>query len=130
MYREITLGDRIVKMRCSALVPRLYRRACNRDLIRDMSALRESYNAALRAAHSENEEERKKATLSVVDLEIFENLAWSFCKDADRENIPDTPDEWLDSFSGMFSIYEIFPEMVKLWNDSNVTTSTPAKKAD
>lgn len=128
MTREIKVGEISVKMRCSALVPRLYRRATNRDLMRDMATLRENYNNVLRTYKSGTEEERKLASLSALDLEIFENLAWAFAYDADRESIPGTPDEWLDAFPGLFSIYEVFPEMIKLWNDSNATTSTPAKK--
>lgn len=130
MTKEIKAGEIVVKMRCSALVPRLYRRATNRDLMRDMAALRESYNKALKAQINGTEDEKRAAQLSALDLEVFENLAWAFCKDADRENVPDNPDEWLDAFPGIFSIYEVFPAMINLWNDSNATTSTPAKKAD
>lgn len=134
MKKTVSIGGNDLTLRCSALVPRLYRRACNRDLVRDMNELRTSYNRSLKIqkelAKREDvtEEELSAAQLSALDLEIFENLAWAFCKDADRENIPDTPDEWLDGIDGMFSIYEIFPVIVELWNDSNTVTSIPAKK--
>ena len=129
MKKTIQIGEVEVTMRCSALVPRLYRRATGRDLMRDMAALRESYNKALSAAIHGTEEEKKMAQLSALDLEVFENLAWAFCRDADP-SVPDTPDEWLDQFPGVFSIYEVFPKMVDLWNESNRTTSVPAKKAE
>lgn len=130
MTKTIKVGEIEVTMRCSALVPRLYRRATGRDLMRDMAALRENYNKALKAQISGTEEEKRLAQLSALDLEVFENLAWAFCRDADPQNVPNDPDEWLDQFPGIFSIYEVFPAMVDLWNDSNRTTSVPAKKAD
>lgn len=130
MTKTIKVGENEVTMRCSALVPRLYRRATGRDLMRDMAALRENYNKALKAQISGTEEEKRLAQLSALDLEVFENLAWAFCRDADPQNVPNDPDEWLDQFPGIFSIYEVFPAMVDLWNDSNRTTSVPAKKAD
>ncbi len=129
MTKTIKIGEVEVTMRCSALVPRLYRRATGRDLMRDMAALRENYNKALAAAIKGTEEEKRLAQLSSMDLEMFENLAWAFCRDADP-SVPDNPDEWLDQFPGIFSIYEVFPKMVDLWNTSNQTTSVPAKKAE
>lgn len=132
MTRTIKIGEVEVIMRCSALVPRLYRRATGRDLMRDMAALRESYNKALRASMDEtlSDEEKQANQLDALDLEIFENLAWAFCRDADPVNVPDNPDAWLDQFPGIFSIYSVFPEMVNLWNDTNKQTSIPAKKTE
>lgn len=130
MTKTIDIGGVEVTMRCSALVPRLYRRATGRDLMRDMAALRENYNKALRASITGTEEEKQANQLNALDLEIFENLAWAFCRDADPEHVPDNPDEWLDQFPGIFSIYSVFPAMVDLWNDTNKQTSIPAKKAE
>ena len=130
MTKTIDIGGVEVTMRCSALVPRLYRRATGRDLMRDMVALRENYNKALRASITGTEEEKQANQLNALDLEIFENLAWAFCRDADPEHVPDNPDEWLDQFPGIFSIYSVFPAMVDLWNDTNKQTSIPAKKTE
>lgn len=130
MTKTIDIGGVEVTMRCSALVPRLYRRATGRDLMRDMAALRENYNKALRASITGTEEEKQANQLNALDLEIFENLAWAFCRDADPEHVPDNPDEWLDQFPGIFSIYAVFPSMVDLWNDTNKQTSIPAKKTE
>lgn len=130
MTKTIDIGGVEVTMRCSALVPRLYRRATGRDLMRDMAALRENYNKALRASITGTEEEKQANQLNALDLEIFENLAWAFCRDADPEHVPDNPDEWLDQFPGIFSIYSVFPSMVDLWNDTNKQTSIPAKKTE
>lgn len=130
MTKTIDIGGVEVTMRCSALVPRLYRRATGRDLMRDMAALRENYNKALRASITGTEEEKQANQLNALDLEIFENLAWAFCRDADPEHVPDNPDAWLDQFPGIFSIYSVFPAMVDLWNDTNKQTSIPAKKTE
>lgn len=130
MTKTIDIGGVEVTMRCSALVPRLYRRATGRDLMRDMAQLRENYNNALRASITGTEEEKQANQLNALDLEIFENLAWAFCRDADPEHVPDNPDEWLDQFPGIFSIYAVFPSMVDLWNDTNKQTSIPAKKTE
>lgn len=137
--RTVEIGSRSFRMSCSALVPRLYRRASGRDLIRDMMTLRENYNRSLKAqielkkrAAEENREinddELRAAQLSSIDLEIFENLAWAFVKDAERDAVPNSPDEWLNDIDGIFSIYTVFPAMCQIWNESNAQTSTPAKK--
>lgn len=58
-------------------------------------------------------------------MECFENIAWLMAKQA-NDNVPDEPDEWLDQFE-MFSIYEILPQLAKLWGLSQKTT-VKAKK--
>ena len=41
-------------------------------------------------------------------------------------NIPDNPEDWLDEFS-TFSIYQVLPELIKLWG-LNVQTQAESKK--
>ena len=41
-------------------------------------------------------------------------------------NIPPTIEDWLDQFD-MFSIYEILPEILKLWGE-NMVAEVEAKK--
>lgn len=127
MEREIIIGGKTVKMKCSALLPRIYRHKFGHDMIVDMAALRDHYNKAILAANSEvlTEEEKQQKQLSVVDLEIFENIAWLFCRSGDPENVPDNPEDWLEGMDGMFSVYEVLPEIIKLWNDAQRITSTP-----
>ena len=45
--------------------------------------------------------------------ELFENIAYTMAKHADS-SVPDSPEEWLDAFS-TFSIYQVLPEIIKLW---------------
>ena len=63
--------------------------------------------------------------LDIDDLEIFENVAYIMAWHADP-SIPGTIDEWLEDFE-MFSIYEILPEILKLWGD-NLITQVDVKK--
>jgi len=127
MERTVNVGGKEVKMRASALIPRLYRFKFGRDMISDMRQLQKSYLKAISLPKDASDEERQDAQLSVLDLTIFENTAWLMIKHA-NENVPDDPDEWLDSIDGVFSIYEIMPTILELWNANQVTTSVPRKK--
>ena len=72
------------------------------------------------------EEEKEEAQFSVMDLTIFENVAYVMAKHGDPST-PDSIDEWMDQFE-LFSIYEVLPEILKLWNLNTAQTSTPKKK--
>lgn len=126
MEKILNIDGKKVKMRASALIPRMYRFKFGRDIIRDMNSLRKAYKKVMDLPEDATEEEKEDAQFSVVDLTIFENVAFVMAKHADP-SIPDTPDEWLDGFE-MFSIYEVLPEILKLWSLSSATTSVPKKK--
>ena len=64
--------------------------------------------------------------LDIDTLEMFENVAYIMARHADPDNVPDTPDEWLEQFS-VFSIYTILPQLLELWN-LNTETQVNAKK--
>ena len=127
MERTLNIGGAELRMRASALIPRLYRFKFGRDLIKDMSQLEKAYKKALSVKEGATDEERRDAELSILDLTIFENVAWAMAKNADP-NVPNDPDEWLDSINGVFSVYEVLPEILELWTDGLNTTSIPAKK--
>ena len=118
MERIIEIGGKEVRMRASALIPRLYRATFGRDMIVDMRKLVKAF------VDVSNDEDKQ---FDVLDLTIFENVAWAMAKQGDPD-IPNNPDEWLDSIDGMFDIYEILPEIIELWVDTNKTTSSPKKK--
>ena len=126
MERMVTVGDRMIKMRASALIPRLYRFKFGRDMISDMAALKKAFDKAKNLPSDATPEEREAAQLSAFDLTIFENAAYIMAKHADASQ-PNTPDEWLEQFD-MFSIYQVLPQMLELWNINNMTTSIPKKK--
>lgn len=127
MERTLNIGGAELRMRASALIPRLYRFRFGRDLIKDMAQLEKAYKKAMTIKEDATEEERKEAELSVLDLTIFENVAWAMAKNADT-NVPNDPDEWLDSINGVFSVYEVLPQILELWTDGLNTTSKPVKK--
>lgn len=152
MEREFMISGKNVRMRASALIPRLYRHAFGRDIVADMRKLQKAYSR-VEAAQKDgaSEEEQNSAALDVIDLEIFENVAWTMLKhgaefrdvtekDADGNEIVKrvlmsgdmvvgrNPDEWLDSLDGVFSVYEVLPIILELWGANQKTTSIPAKK--
>lgn len=143
MERTITIDGKTVTLRASALVPRLYRHLIGRDIIRDMATLKKSYNAALEAKKAGADEEGQNvAAMTAMDLEIFENVAWVMLKHGaefkDTEFgrvlmngdvvVGRSPDEWLDQLDGVFSVYDVLPAILELWDANQRTTSTPARK--
>ena len=65
--------------------------------------------------------------LDMFSLEIFENIAYIMAKHADKDAVPSSVEEWLDSFE-VFSIYQVLPEILTLWNLNTMTTAKPKKK--
>lgn len=126
MEKKVMIGGKEYRMRASALIPRLYRFKLGRDMVADMNQLTKSYQKILKSKNA-SEEEKRDAQFSVADLTIFENVAFMMVKHA-GEDIPDTPEEWLDSIEGVFSIYEILPDILSLWSANNAQTSVPGKK--
>lgn len=126
MEKKVMIGGKEYRMRASALIPRLYRFKLGRDMVADMNQLTKSYQKILKSKNA-SEEEKRDAQFSVADLTIFENVAFMMVKHA-GEDIPNTPEEWLDSIEGVFSIYEILPDILSLWSANNAQTSVPGKK--
>lgn len=128
MEKTVVIGGQAVRMRGSALIPKLYRFRFGRDMIADMRKLEKSYRRASEALKSTDDEAERDAQLSVLDLTIFENVAWLMARHADPQSVPDDPDAWLDSIDGVFSVYEVLPVILELWQLNNATTSVPVKK--
>lgn len=106
----------------SGLTPRIYRGICGRDLFRDIARL---------------ETEWKSGESNAELLLIYEDLAYTMAKqgndslpDTDERKIipfPETPDEWLDGIE-VLSIYDVLPEIAKMWREDNQTTAISKKK--
>ena len=139
MDKMLTIDGKQVGFRATARTPRFYRHKFGRDIIQDVKRLEKNHERAVRArglkkpgedadaaAVEAYENAVREAQLSVLDLEIFENCAYIMARQFDP-SVPTTPEDWLDSFS-VFSIYEILPEILELWNMNQKTTSTPKKK--
>lgn len=114
--KTITIDGVDVALRASAAVPRMYRLKFQRDIYRDMVQLQEAFE------NSKDED----GGVDIGSLEIFENVAYIFAKHADPSGVPESPDEWLEQFN-MFSIYEVFPELIDLWG-LNVEQEVNSKK--
>ena len=117
MDREVSIDGKTVKFRATARTPRLYRAIIGRDMIQDMNKLMKAY-------------ERKKQNeddLDVIDLQIFEDVAYIMARHANPEMEEKTADDWLDTFD-MFSIYEVLPHILELWAINARQTSTAKKK--
>lgn len=117
MEKVLSINGKDVGFKATALTPRFYRFKLNRDMIQDLNQLSKSYKTS---------KKNPEVSLSTEDLIIFENAAYIMAKQYD-DSIPDTPDEWLDTFE-MFSIWEILPHILELWGMNQVTTSTAKKK--
>lgn len=115
LIRDIEIDGQMVKFKASAAIPRIYRLKFQRDIYKDLSSLEKSIGSG-------NAEE---SNLDLFSLEMFENIAFIMAKHANPA-IPDTPEEWLDSFN-TFSIYQVLPQLIELWG-LNVQTDIEAKK--
>lgn len=116
LMKTITIDGQEVTFKASAAIPRIYRLRFHRDVYRDLAQLQK----ATEGVDPEN------SSLDNLSLEIFENIAYVMAHHADPENVPKTPEEWLDSFN-TFSIYQVLPEIIDLWG-LNTRQDVTAKK--
>lgn len=123
MDKTIMIDGREVKFRATARTPRLYRMLTNRDMIKDMNFLAKGFSDA----KDKKNEDSIMSKLSTEHLIIFEDSAFVMAKQADPDLAEKTADEWLDTFN-MFDIYEIFPQLMDLWNLNTTTTAESKKK--
>lgn len=117
MLKIVNVDGKQMKMVANARVPRIYRNAFNRDIVIDMQQLMDGFK-----------ESQNGKSIPIECLTIFENVAWVFLKEGGEE-VGNNPDEWLETLDGMFSIYEVLPQILELWRLNNVSTSTPSRKA-
>jgi len=117
--RTITISGKEVKFRQSAAIPRIYRMRFGRDIFTDLSNLEKKVKT--------NKNQRGGSQLDVESLEVFENVAFIMARHADPE-IPDNVDEWLEQFD-IFSIYEVLPQILEMWNTNMKTDIQPKKKS-
>ena len=115
MTKTVNIDGRDVLFKASAAIPRIYRLRFRRDIYKDLREL----NSAV------GDGDPDASTLDTFSLELFENIAYIMAKHADP-SIPDTPEDWLDGFN-TFSIYQVLPEIIKLWG-LNVETEVESKK--
>ena len=114
--KNITIDGIEVHFKASAAVPRLYRLKFHRDIYKDFASLQTDVK----------ENDKENSVLDIESLEVFENIAYIMAKHADPENVPDSPDEFLEQFN-TFSIYEILPQLIELWG-LNTAAQVESKK--
>ena len=114
--KTIEVDGKEVQFRASATIPRLYRNKFHRDIYKDFASLKTDVE----------EGDENKSELDIESLEVFENIAYIMAKHADPENVPDSPDDFLERFN-TFSIYEILPQLIELWG-LNTATQVESKK--
>ena len=127
-YKDSQLG-----LKASALTPRLYRIKFGRDMIVDLNTLKSNYEKVTKRKVTQNMEINpdNPEELSVLDLTIFENVAFIMARQYNKAHslyVPETIEDWLDNMDEVFTIYEIFPDIMELWHLNQHTTAVPVKK--
>lgn len=115
--KQLEIDGRPVAFQASAATPRIYRNLFRRDIFADMDRL-------MTAMQGQDE---AKSGLDTLDLELFENVAYTMARQADS-SVPEDIMAWLDGFE-MFSIYAILPHILELWG-VNLETLSEAKKKE
>lgn len=105
MEKIITISNKEVKFKSTAGTLNRYRMQFKSDMVTDLVNLQKK----MQSVKTQDEQ------FSILDLQIFEQMAWSMAKTAD-DSIPPL-DRWLDEFD-TFSIYEILPELSDLLIDN------------
>ena len=116
MTKKIQIDGKEVLFKASAAIPRIYRLKFHRDIYKDLRDLEKAVG----------DSDEKESSLDLFSLEMFENIAYIMAKHAAPQDVPDTPEEWLDGFN-TFSIYQVLPEIIELWG-LNVQTTVEARK--
>ncbi|MCD7955965.1 MAG: hypothetical protein LUG93_09515 [Lachnospiraceae bacterium] len=116
MKKTIQIDGKDVVFKASAAIPRIYRLKFQRDIYKDLRLLEKAVG----------ESDEKESGLDLFSLEMFENIAYIMAKHADPKAVPDSPEEWLDEFN-TFSIYQVLPEIIRLWG-LNIQTEAESKK--
>ena len=99
MEKIINIGNREIRMKSTAGTMREYRNNFKRDFIQDLQSLQTKL------------QEKSANELELIDLEMFENIAWCMAKTADK-SVPDII-RWLDEFD-TFDIMQALPEIMEL----------------
>ena len=116
MIQKIEIDGKQVPFKASAAIPRIYRIKFHRDIYKDLDVLGKAVGNG----------DEGSSHLDMFSLEMFENIAYIMAKHADPENVPDSPDDFLERFN-TFSIYEILPQLIELWG-LNTATQVESKK--
>lgn len=115
--KTVQIDGKDVTFRASAAIPRMYRIRFRRDIYQDMAQLTREVDA----------NDPNKSEIELDNLEMFENIAYLMAKHADPDNVPNTPEEWLEQFN-TFSIYTVLPKIIELWGMNTEQQAESKKK--
>ncbi len=123
LRKTVTIDGKEVEFKASAAVPRIYRMKFRRDLFMN-------YPESSKVSGQERQEKGQRGKRDPIeDLEMFENIAYVMAQHADPNNVPTDIMEWLEQFQ-TFSIYQILPAILELWNLNEETKSQAKKNLD
>lgn len=123
LKKTIEISGKEVTFKASAAVPRIYRMKFGRDLFVDLQKITKT------TEEKGKSEEREESEIDIQDLSMFEQIAYTMAQHADPKNVPEDILDWLEQFE-TFSIYQILPEILKLWNLNQQTKSEAKKNLD
>ena len=124
MRKTLTISGVECNFRSSAAIPRMYRLKFGRDIFVDMQRLQKQVELQEKIKKESGED--VESTLPINSLEMFENIAFLMHKHGDPSQ-PNEIDDWLEQFE-TFSIYEILPEILEMWNLENKQMSVAKKE--
>ncbi|MCD8336235.1 MAG: hypothetical protein LUD18_02995 [Lachnospiraceae bacterium] len=116
LKKTVQIDGKDVVFKASAAIPRIYRLKFQRDIYKDLRNLEQAVGNS----------DEGQSNLDLFSLEMFENIAYIMAKHAEPDKVPDSPEEWLDEFN-TFSIYQVLPEIIKLWG-LNIQSDVESKK--
>lgn len=138
MRKTLTIGGVECNFKTSAAVPRMYRMKFHRDIFNDLNSIDRQINQQKKRMEEEKQIALDKglefdaseyeSTLPVQTLTTFENIAFIMHKHGDPSQ-PSDIDDWLEQFE-TFDIYNVFPEIISMWNDENQQLSEPKKETE
>ena len=116
MEKIINISGKEIKLASTAGTLHRYRMYFKRDLTKDILSLENSLKGI----------KEKGSDFTAIDLEMFENIAWSLAKTADN-SIPPI-ENWLDQFE-TFDIYRILPVIMEMLSENFRSINNDEKKA-
>lgn len=120
LKKTVKIDGKEITFKASAAVPRIYRLKFNRDMFVDLQKIAKSVNKKGKSKQKEESE------IPIEDLSMFEQIAYVMAQHADPGNTPEDIMDWLEQFN-TFSVYQILPAILELWN-LNEQTKSKAKK--
>lgn len=118
MEKTITIDGTPVKLKATALTPRLYMTLFGKDMIRDLYKLKDTVTV----------DDNGEASMTADAIDIFTRTAYVMAKQAGDPSTNGLGyEEWLDQFS-IFGVYQALPEIYTLWGLTTRTTVQAKKK--